>query len=213
VSETLQGPTVTAAFNAAGLNGYTQASYYLNAWDATTQGVDIVGRKRFLFDESTLNLTLAASFLDTEVENVNRFVNIGGTDVIAIRNAKVRDAETGTPRNKVILNGRYTRGAWSADATVTRYGKYRYNVGDVANVPAANGNVDQVFSPETYLDIGLSYSSQASWRVDLLVLNVLNDYPDKYFTGNRASGINPYSFIAPNGASGRFVQGSLTYSF
>jgi iron complex outermembrane recepter protein len=213
VSETLQGPTVTAAFNAAGLNGYTQASYYLNAWDATTQGVDIVGRKRLEFDDSTLSLTAAASFLDTEVNNVNREVSIGGVPVIAIRDAKVRDAETGTPRNKVILNGRYTLGSWAADATVTRYGKYRYNVGDLAGVPAANGNVDQVFSPETYLDIGLSYQSQAAWRIDLLVLNVLNDYPEKYVTGNRASGINPYSFIAPNGASGRFVQGSLSYSF
>jgi iron complex outermembrane recepter protein len=47
----------------------------------------------------------------------------------------------------------------------------------------------------------------------VLVQNVLNDYPDKYLLGNRASGINPYSFIAPNGASGRFIQGSLTYTF
>jgi iron complex outermembrane receptor protein len=213
VSETVQGPTVTAAFNAAGLVGYTQASYYLNAWDSTTQGVDIVARKQFKFDRSDLQLTAATSFLETEVDNVNRNVNVGGTDVIAIRNAKVRDAESGTPKNKVILNGRYAFGDWSGDATVTRYSKYRYNVGDVAGVAAANGNVDQVFSPETYLDLGFSYASPASWRLDVLVQNVLNDYPDKYALGNRASGINPYSFIAPNGASGRFIQGSLTYSF
>jgi len=213
VSETLQGPTVTAAFNSLGLNGYTQASYYMNAWDSTTQGIDVVARKQFVFDGSRLNLSAAASFLDTEVENVNRAVNIGGAEVIAIRDAKLRDAETGTPRNKVIVNGRYTIGDWSTDATVTRYGKYRYNVGDVPGVAAANGNVDQVFSPETYLDLGVSYAGGASWRIDVLVQNVLNEYPDKYVIGNRASGINPYSFIAPNGASGRFVQGSLTYSF
>jgi|HigsolmetaAR202D_1030399.scaffolds.fasta_scaffold00558_14 iron complex outermembrane receptor protein len=213
VSETIQGPTVTAAFESVGLNGFTQASYYMNAWDQTTYGVDIVGRKRFDFDESTLDITAAASFLDTEVENVNREVTVGGAQIIAIRNAKVRDAETGTPRSKVILNGRYSIGSWVADATVTRYGSYRYNVGDVAGVPAANGNVDQEFSPETYLDLGVSYLSGGAWRIDVLVQNVLNKYPDKYVLGNRASGINPYSFIAPNGASGRFVQGSLTYSF
>jgi iron complex outermembrane receptor protein len=213
ISETLQGASVTNVFNSIGLEGYTQASYYMNAWDSTTQGVDIVARKQFTFENSRFNLTASASFLDTEVENVNRFVNIGGTDVIAIRNAKVRDAETGTPRNKFIVNGRYTIGDWSADATVTRYGKYRYNVGDVAGVPAANGNVDQEFSPETYLDLGLSYAGGAAWRADVIVQNVLNKYPDKYVLGNRASGINPYSFIAPNGAAGRFVQGSLTYRF
>ncbi|HMN46632.1 MAG TPA: TonB-dependent receptor [Povalibacter sp.] len=213
VSETLQGPTVTAAFNAAGLAGYTQASYYLNAWDQKTNGVDVVARKQFRFDGSDLQLTAAASFLDTEVDNVNREVTVGGAQVVSIRGAKVRDAERGTPQNKFIVNGRYTIGSWAADATVTRYSEYWYNVGDVAGVAAANGNVDQRFSPETYLDLGFSYQSDSAWRVDLLVQNVLNDYPDKYVTHNRASGINPYSFIAPNGASGRFVQGSFTYSF
>jgi iron complex outermembrane recepter protein len=213
VSETLQGPTVTAAFNAAGLVGYTQASYYLNAWDSTTQGVDLVARKQFQFDRSSLNVTAATSFFETEVENINREVVVGGAPVIAIRDAKVRDAETGVPQNKIILNGRYTIASWSADATITRYSKYRYNVGDVAGVPAANGNVDQVFSPETYLDLGFSYEAATAWRLDVLVQNLLNDYPDKYLTGNRASGINPYSFIAPNGASGRFVQGSVSYKF
>jgi iron complex outermembrane receptor protein len=213
VSETLQGPTITSAFNAAGLAGYTQASYYLNAWDAETRGIDIVGRKQFTFDSGRLDLTAATSVLDTEVGNVHRNVAVGGADLVAIRGAKTRDAETGTPKNKVIVNGRYSLGSWSADATVTRYSKYRYNVGDVADVAAANGNVDQEFSPETYFDLGFTYQSKGMWRVDALVLNVLDDYPDKYVNGNRASGVNPYSFIAPNGAAGRFVQGGVTFSF
>ncbi|MFO7278327.1 MAG: TonB-dependent receptor [Pseudomonadota bacterium] len=213
ISEVLQGPAVSAAFESIGLSGYTQASYYLNAWDQTTQGVDIIARKAFRLDTGELEVAALASFLDTEVENVNREVTVGGTQLIAIRNAKVRDAESGTPRNKFILNGRYSLGAWVADVTLTRYGSYRYNAGDVAGVPAPNGNVDQVFSPETYLDLGLRYQSRSLWRFDLLVQNVLNEYPDKYVLGNRASGINPYSFIAPNGASGRFVQGIVTFSF
>jgi hypothetical protein len=43
-----------------------------------------------------------------------------------------------------------------------------------------------------------------SWKLDLVVQNLFNRYPDKYLTANRASGIHPFSFIAPNGASGRF---------
>jgi iron complex outermembrane recepter protein len=213
VSETLQGPTVTAAFNAAGLAGYTQASYYMNAWDATTDGIDIVANKQFKLARGRFDLTAATSFLDTTVDNVNRNVDVGGAQVIAIRGAKVRDAETGTPQNKIILNGRYSISSWSIDTTVTRYSKYRYNVGDLPDVPAANGNVDQEFSPETYLDLGVAYQSRGMWRVEARVLNVLNDYPDKYVNGNRASGINPYSFIAPNGAAGRFVQAGATFNF
>lgn len=213
ISETLQGGTITAAFTAAGLAGYTQASYYLNAWDARTDGVDIVGRKQFKFTGSALDVTLSTSFLNTKVRNVNRTVNVGGAPLTVIGNAKIRDAETGIPKNKVILNGRYTLGSWALDATATRYSKYRYNVGNTAGVPAPNGNVDQEFSPETYLDLGIGYQTDGAWRFDVGVQNVFNKYPDKYVTNNRASGINPYSFIAPNGAAGRFVQGGVSYSF
>jgi len=212
-TDPIQGPTVTAAFTAATLNGYTQATYYLNAWDARTNGVDIVGRKQLPVLGGKLDLTLATSFLDTEVDNVNRQITVGGAAIAVIGNARIRDAETGVPKNKVIVNGRYSYGPWAIDATGTRYGKYRYNVGNVPGVATANGNIDQEFSPEAYLDLGFSYEALESLRVDLLVQNVLNKYPEQYVTGNRSSGINPYSFIAPNGASGRFLQAGLNWSF
>ncbi len=213
VTDALQTVPVAAAFTAAGLVGYTQATYYLNAWDTRTQGIDVVGRKQFKFTGSTLDLTAATSFLNTKVSNFNSQVNVGGSSVTALTNARVRDAETGVPKNKVILNGRYTQGAWAIDATGTRYSKYRYNVGAVAGTVQGNGNVDQEFSPETYFDLGFDYQLLKNLRLGLLVQNVFNKYPDKYVLGNRSSGINPYSFIAPNGASGRFVEGGLTYSF
>ena len=102
-TDPIQGPSVIAAFNAAGLDGFTQASYYLNAWDARTDGIDIVGRKQFDVLGGTLDLTAATSFLETEVSNVNRQINVGGTAITVIGNARVRDAETGVPKNKVRL--------------------------------------------------------------------------------------------------------------
>jgi iron complex outermembrane receptor protein len=47
--------------------------------------------------------------------------------------------------------------------------------------------------------------------LNLLVDNGFDHYPGKYFDGNRSSGINPYSFIAPNGASGRFILLGVTF--
>ncbi|HEY0684649.1 MAG TPA: TonB-dependent receptor [Steroidobacter sp.] len=206
-------PVVTNAFNALGLNGYTQATYYLNAWDMRTRGIDLVGRQQFNFSAGALDLTAAASFLDIEVETVKRTVNVGGTDLVAIGNSRIRDAETGIPQNKYILNARYRLNAWSVDATATYYDSYTYNVGEVPGVATANGNIDQEFSPETYIDLGFDYELSAGLRLNLLVQNVFNEYPDKYVNGNRSSGINPYSFIAPNGAAGRFIQGGVTFSF
>lgn len=213
ITDTIQGPTVTAAFNALGLTGYTQATYYLNAWDTRTRGVDLVGRQRFDFPTGTLDITAAASFLDTQVQDVNRQANVGGSAITVIGSSRIRDAETGIPQNKYILNGRYRLGAWAIDATATYYDSYTYNVGEVPGVATANGNIDQEFSPETFVDIGLDYELRQGLRLNLLVQNVFNEYPDKYVNGNRASGINPYSFIAPNGASGRFVQGGVSLTF
>jgi iron complex outermembrane receptor protein len=211
ITDTIQGPAVAAAFNAIGLNGYTQATYYLNAWDTRTRGVDLVGRQQLQFAGGTLDLTAAASFLETEVERLNPFTNIGTSPVIGA--SRVRDAETGIPESKYILNGRYSHGAWSVDLTGTYYDSYTYNVGEIPGQATANGNIDQEFSPETYVDLGFDYELLQGLRLNLLVQNVFNKYPEKYVNGNRSSGINPYSFIAPNGAAGRFIQGGVTYSF
>lgn len=212
ITDPIQGSTVTAAFTAAGLAGYTQATYYLNAWDQRTDGVDIVGRKKLSFDVGQLDLTASTSFLNTATRNVNRTVQVGTATITVIGNARLRDAESGTPRNKVILDARYSAGPWAFDVTGTRYSAYRYNVGNTPGVAAANGNIDQEFSPETYLDFGITYTATRNLRLDLQVQNALDKYPDKYVTGNRSSGINPYSFIAPNGASGRFIQVAATWS-
>lgn len=213
ITDTIQGPTVTSAFNAIGLNGYTQATYYLNAWGTRTRGVDLVGRQQFSVANGTLDLTAAASFLDTEVESVNRSVNVGGANIVAIGNSRIRDAETGVPKSKYILNGRYSQGPWSLELTGTYYDSYTYNVGDTPGLATPNGNIDQEFSPETYVDLGFDYELLQGLRLNLLVQNVFNKYPEKYVNGNRSSGVNPYSFIAPNGASGRFVQGGVTFTF
>lgn len=213
VTDPIQGATVTAAFTAAGLAGYTQATYYLNAWDQRTDGVDIVARKKLTLPVGALDLLASTSLLKTTVGNVNSSVQVGGAAITVVGNSRLRDTETGVPSNKIILNGRYTLGAWSVEATGTHYSSYTYNVGNTPGVATANGNIDQTFSPENYLDLGISYTTSRDLRYDLLIQNALNKYPDKYVTGNRSSGINPYSFIAPNGASGRFVQAAVTWSF
>jgi iron complex outermembrane receptor protein len=213
VTDPIQGPTVSAAFVAAGLPGYTQATYYLNAWNSRTDGVDIVAQKFLELPVGKLNLSLATSYDSTTVFDPHNKVSVGGTLITVLNNSRFRDAETGVPKNKVILNADYALSAWSFSATGTRYSSYRYNVGNVPNTVQANGNVDQVFAPETYLDLTLAYQVQEHLRLNVNVQNVLDKYPEQYVDGNRSSGINPYSFIAPNGASGRFILVGANYKF
>lgn len=213
VTDPIQGPAVTAAFTAAGLAGYTQATYYLNAWNSRTDGIDIVAQKFFELPVGKLDVSLATSYDTTSVRDPHNQVTIGATTLTVLNNSRFRDAQTGTPKSKVILSGRYTWSDWAFDATGTRYSTYRYNVGNVPNTAQANGNIDQVFSAETYLDLGVGYNIREHLLLSVRADNVLNKYPEQYVNGNRSSGINPYSFIAPNGASGRFILIGANYSF
>jgi iron complex outermembrane recepter protein len=213
VTDPIQGPTVTAAFNAEGLVGYSQATYYLNAWNSRTDGVDIIGQKFFVLPVGRLDVSLAASYHTTQVTDPNNLVTIGGATIDVLNNSHFRDAETGTPKTKVILSGRYTVGPWATELTGTRYSAYRYNVGNIPNTVQPNGNVDQEFAPETYIDFLLAYAVKDNLHLSVSVQNLLDHYPDQYFDGNRSSGINPYSFIAPNGASGRFILVGVNWSF
>ncbi len=172
-------------------------------------------KKEFELPVGVLNVSAAASFLNTDVYNVVGAATVNGVpnSNLLIGPSQVRDAETGVPKNKDIVDVSYRVAKWTVDATETRYSSYRYNVGTVPFVATANGNIDQVFNPEYYLDLSVDYQALDSLRLGLRVQNVFNRYPDKYVFGNRSSGINPYSFIAPNGASGRFVDVEATYSF
>ncbi|MEJ1962341.1 MAG: hypothetical protein WDO56_12675 [Gammaproteobacteria bacterium] len=157
--------------------------------DSRTNGVDIVGRKRFEFATGKLDLSLATSFLDTKVSNVNSTVNVGGTPLTVIGNSRIRDAETGIPKNKVVLNSTYSYGRWLWDATFTRFSSYRYNVGNIPGVANARQH-RQEFSPENYFDFSVAYELLTNVNVDLQVQNAFDKYPDKYVLGNRSSGIN-----------------------
>ena len=112
VTDPIQGAAVSAAFAAAGLPGYTQATYYLNAWNARTDGIDIVGQKYFILPVGRLDLSLAGSYHTTQVSDPNNMVTIGGTRIDVLNNSHFRDAETGVPKTKVILSGRYSLGPW-----------------------------------------------------------------------------------------------------
>jgi len=158
-------------------------------------------------------LTAALSIHKTTVSNVNSYATIGGTRYLAISGYQVRDAERGTPDNKIVLDARYKTGSWIWDGNFTHYGSYWYDAGNIAGTVSPNGNVDQEFAPEGYVNGGVTYKVNNSWHLDLSVQNLFNKYPEQYVKGNSASGINPYSFIAPNGAAGRYLYAGASFVF
>ncbi|WP_437882389.1 TonB-dependent receptor plug domain-containing protein [Pseudomonas sp. LRF_L74] len=210
----LSGTAVTQAFNSVGLTGFTQAQYYFNGWDSKTKGLDIVGKKHFSqVYGGTLDLSAGFSLNKTEVDNVRDTVQVGGATLNVIDPYRIRDAERSTPKNKLILDARYNNGPWTVDVFFKRYGSYWYNASASGLLPGGNGNRDQRFSPEWYVDLDLNYAVTSNWDLFLGTQNLFNKYPDKYELGNRSNGVNNYGFLHPNGSSGRFVYAGVNYAF
>ena len=213
-SQSLSGVDVTNAIATSGLGSqYSTVSYALNAWDSTSNGLDIVANKHISLEHAGLDLSAAINVNKTTVSNVNKYVKIGNNQYMAISDYQIRDAERGTPRNKIVLTARYKTGPWIVNGEFIHYGTYWYDAGNVAGVASPNGNVDQEFSPEGYVNTSITYKVTNSLHVDFSVQNIFNHYPQKYVTGNSASGINPYSFIAPNGAAGRYIYTGVSLVF
>ncbi|MCB5426394.1 TonB-dependent receptor [Altererythrobacter sp. CC-YST694] len=214
ITDALRGSAISQLFTVNGLPGFTQASYYFNGWDSTTKGIDIVAKKRF--DDiagGRVSLSLAASFNDVELSNVRNKLEVNGSTFTVIDPYRVRDAQRGTPGHKFIFDLNYDYDAFSANLSVKHYGAYWYNASAAGLSPGGNGNRDQRFSPETYVDLALSYQLLGNLRLTAGAQNVFNKYPDKYVQGNRSNGVNAYGFIHPNGASGRFVYGGVSLDF
>lgn len=214
ITDALRGSAISQLFTANDLAGFTQASFYFNGWDSTTKGIDIVAKKRF--DDvagGRLSLSLAASFSDVELSNVRNKLEVNGSTFTVIDPYRVRDAERGTPGSKFIFDVNYDLDAFSANVTVKHYGAYWYNASASGLAAGGNGNRDQRFSPETYVDLALSYELLTNLRLTAGAQNIFNKYPDKYVLGNRSNGVNAYGFIHPNGSSGRFVYGGVSLAF
>ncbi len=226
ITDTIQNPaaatgvptSATGVTNPLGqrLNGYTQATYYPNAVGQRTRGVDLVGRQQFSFAGRHARYhrggKLPRHRSGERESHRDRRRHRAGRDR-QLTHSRRRDGHSA--RTNTFSTAVTAWAAWSRRTlTATYYDSYTYNVGEVPGVATANGNIDQEFSPETYHRPGLRLRAELQGlRLNLLVQNVFNKYPEKYVNGNRSSGINPYSFIAPNGAAGRFIQGGVTFTF
>ncbi|PWK88636.1 iron complex outermembrane receptor protein [Fulvimonas soli] len=204
------GPTVQAYLAANGVSNlnYSGVSYFTNAADTRTRGVDFVATYLAdLGDAGTLQTTLSANYNKNEVTRVKP--NPAVLDALGVsfkrldrRDIKGLMADT-TPRSKLILSEQYDAGRWGVTGTLTRYGRYTaYN--------ATNYALDQTFSPKWLLDLAVNYNVDR-WSFTLGADDALDTYPDKNVAANSNNGTLPYSVFSPFGYNGAYVYGKVAY--
>jgi len=196
-----------AANGVANLN-YSGVSYFTNAADTRTRGIDFVASYLSDFGTAgTLQTTLSTNYNKNEVTKVRP--NPAVLDALGAtfhrldrRDIKGLLADT-TPRSKLILSELYNVGNWGVTGTVTRYGRYTaYN--------ATNSLLDQTFTPKWILDLAVNYRLQ-QWTFTVGADDALDTYPDRVIPGSDNNGTLPYSVYAPFGYNGAYVYGKVAY--
>lgn len=206
--------TTNAATNSLlaglGLPGVTAFSYFTNGVDTRTRGVDAVASYTVPFSASSLELTAAYSYNDTEVKKYIAspavFGTLGLTQSLIGRD-EVGRIEDSYPRDKTILSGTWRSDHWDLNLAATRYGEFT-----VRN--SATPTRDQTYGDSWVLDASVSYKPSANWALTLGADNILDEYPDRTVDlQNSTWGMLPYSNYSPYGFNGAYVYGRITYKW
>ena len=210
-------PSVLSYLAANGISNldYSSISYFTNAANTRTRGVDFVGT--YLADlgsAGTLTTTLSANYNQNKVTSVKPnpavLANLGVSFTRLNRQDIKGYLANSSPRSKLILGEQYDIGNWGFVGTLTRYGSYTSYVSSLASYNPAKGIIDQTFSPKWILDLAGNYRWQG-WTFTLGADNVLNTHPDKNIANNNNRGTLPYSTFSPFGYNGAYVYGKVAY--
>lgn len=207
LSENLTGAYVQSVIAAAGYPTVYGASYFTNAVDTKTDGVDVVGRYNLTLPASqALSLSASFNYTRTRITEVTNPLQSLGLVLIG-RQARGL-IEEATPETTLNLAANYSIGAFSAVLSGKRYGEFKeYHQSTAA--------LDQVFSPQWVVDAALSYAWNDSIDITVGANNLLDSYPDQSIAtrANYRNGKDEYSNLSPAGFDGRAVYGKVAVKF
>ena len=211
LSENLTGPVGDYLAAEHGIFGVQGGRYFTNALDTQTRGIDIIGSYNWALDTSNLGLTAGYNRNRTTIERIAP--NPASLEAVAEQYGVVLNRigrveqgriTKGTPSDKFFLNGIWTLGSFSVDATTTRWGEF------TTYGSAADGSGDQTYGAEWTLDLAFNYRLDR-WTFTLGGDNVLDAYPDLSVAGAGGRAWLPYSTQSPFGFNGAYVYGKVGY--
>jgi len=206
--------TTNAAANALlaglGLPQVTAFSYFTNGVDTRTRGVDAVSSYTIPFSASSLELTAAYSYNETEVKKFIAspavFGSLGITQSLIGRD-EIGRIEDSFPRDKAIVSGTWRSDRWELGLSATRYGSFT-----VRN--SATAARDQTYDASWVVDASASFKPSENWKLTLGADNLLDQYPDRTADlQNSTWGMLPYSNYSPYGFNGAYVYGRISYTW
>ena len=182
-----------------------RAAFFANAIDSRTSGVDVVVTYNKRFNQDNFRATLAATFAQTTLEEINAEGVLAGEEETFFDRTSQIFLESAVPRTKVNLTFNYERGKFDAFLRGVYFG----------SVNEATDNVDnaQTFAGKVVTDLSVGYAVSNRLKFIVGANNLLDVYPDLNREENQSSGRFLYSRRSQQfGANGRYLFGRVRFT-
>jgi iron complex outermembrane receptor protein len=187
-------------------NNLSDVSFFTNAIDTRTSGIDVVLSKRNIeLGNGTLDLNLSGNYTiqnerDGDVKNPDLVADSGQSVVNETQEALFF---TSRPETKWILGANYDIGKFGFSLNNTLFGKVKFaqqglqdleslflNPADIPAGAVEDGGSDlrTEFDPKIVTDLGVTYQVSEKLMIQLNVNNLLNVLPEWKFTNATATG-------------------------
>lgn len=166
-------------------NNLSDVSYFSNALDTRTSGLDVVISKRDIgLGEGTLDLNLSGNYTiqnerDGDVKDIALVANAGQSVVNATQEALFF---TSRPETKWILGANYEVGKWGLNLNNTYFGKTTFKQQGMSS------DLRTEFIPKIVTDLGINYNATDKLTIALNINNLLNVLPEWEFKAENAAG-------------------------
>lgn len=202
LSETLSGAAVTAILTAAGITNASQARFFTNALDTTSEGFEITAIWRKSFADGSMELSAGYARTDHEVDRLN--VNQTVPSLPLLGPLALSLLTTAQPDDKLTVSARVEYGPLRFNANLVRFGEF---------------TTISVRSPQTYgavtsLDLGVDVDVMPDFAIGVGVQNAFDAYPDETIERNLTQGGSLiYSEAGAIGTNGREFYARATLRF
>jgi len=188
--------TLKPIFDAAGAG---KAQFLANAIDTKNQGIDIVaGYKIALSDKLNLDNTLAATFSETEITNINvpSDISSAGLEEDFFDGQEEAFLTIAQPRTKINLTHNLSSEKWAVLLRNVYFGEVtdpdEFSTGQ-ARVAGASVNDNAVYGGKVVTDLTLTNNMNDNTSITIGANNVFDVYPDENRPDSQSDASFPYS--------------------
>jgi len=184
-------------------NNLSDVSFFVNALDTKTSGLDVVLSYGNLdVGEGKLGFNLSGNYTiqnerDGDVKNPTLVSNAGQSVVNATQEALFF---TSRPKTKWILGSTYDIGKWGWSLNNTYFGKTTFKQQGMST------DLRTEFTPKIVTDLGINYNATDKLTIALNVNNLLNVLPEWSFKAENAAGQALIDNTTLNGAGVTPIQ-------